>query len=302
MRCREELSLIGNNSIRRFLPSSLSCTEKDWIALALRYNFPDRHNVVNQLNNCSITKEETPYGLELIFNNLDDTCIFSNRIVVELGAMRESGMWVCAQLLSWRGKLDSFYIYTPDGSDLCLDLNEFDDAWFSISDYLNEANKRIEDLYNAGSWKGFKEEILTGRLFGIAKDSRTKIREEVLPEIASRLDGCEFSEYDSGPFSVSLRIDLSALSTHMFYGIVKISLLGEFFCIYAVNASSPHVDCTNYPSGGKLLELSDMLSNNGYRVLSRYYLDAEAQHQPSVYKGERLATISDCLFSGTGIL
>lgn len=302
MCCGEDLSLICSNPIRRFLPSSLSSMEKDWIAFALRYNFPERHNVVDQLNNCSITREETPYGLELIFNDLDDTCVFPNRIVMELGAMRESGMCVCAQLLSWKGRLDSFYIYTPDGSELCLDLSEFDDAWFSISDYLNEANKRIENLYAAGSRKGVQEEIRTERLFSVANDNRTKIRKEILPEIASGLEGCEFREYGSDPFSVSLRIDLGALSTHTFYGIVKISLLGEFYCIRAVNASNPRIDCMNYPSGGKLLELGDMLSDRGYRVLSQYYLDAEAQYQPPVYKGKRPATISDCLFSGIGIL
>lgn len=302
MRDGKQRFLICDNPIRRLLPSSLSRTEKDWIALALRYDFPERRDVIEQLSMCDIAREETPYGLELIFDGINEACNLSNRTVVELGAMRESGIWVCAQLLSRKGKLDSFYIYTPDGSDLCLDLKEFDDAWFNVTDYLAEANRRIEDLYSLKGSDESREEIRFEGLTRIANSNRKRFREGILTDIVSRLGDCNLREYDSGPYSISLRMDLGMLSAHAFYGIARISLLGEFYCVYAVSEADPNVSCTNYPSGERLLELGDMLSGSGFKVLSQHYLSTVAQYQPHAYKGKTPATISDCLFAGFDIL
>ena len=295
--------MLSARQMKKYLPKGLTQQEAFWWALVLGWDFPDRRKVLRSLQLGELTITSKYYSVEFAFDNMACRCKLStpDSEVLEVKARNEFGEPVCACLSSWRRKVDSLYIYTLSGRRINLDLSVYSDFEYEVADYLILAEKRIERLYETTDKSKTVEEAYR-RLTPMAESGRKSLTSRLMKSIRE-IPGCESAEeYDSGPFSVSVHIPLGKLDEKDYIGVVRISLLGNFHCAYVVEYDSPSSVCYNYPNGGSLFAVREMLHSRGYLPLSRYQLERNVDLKVLHTENEGDTTVERCLFTGQGVL
>lgn len=295
--------MLSAHQMKKYLPKGLTKQEAAWWALVLGWDFPNRKKVLRSLQLGELTITSKYFSTEFAFDNVACRCRLStpDSEILEVKARNEFGEPVCACLSSWRHKVDSLYVYTLSGYRINLDLSAYSDFEYEVADYLILAEKRIERLYETTD-KTQSVEDVSRMLAPMAESGRKSLTSWLMKSIRG-IPGCESAEeYNSGPFSVSVRIPLGKLDGKDCVGVVRISLLGLFHCAYVVEYGSSPRTCYNYPNGESLFAVREMLHSRGYLPLSRYQLERNVDLKVLHTENAGGTTVKRCLFTGQGIL
>ncbi len=297
-------------------PPVLSSAETNVLRTALLLNFPDREVVLEQLSHCAISKVYDSESIEVVFNDVEGKRLSSPyRCIASFDAFREHGAYLAVEFLSWKGAIDSLYIYMPDGSELNLADCPLDDVEYDIGDYRAAAEKQIQLLYEASSSKQHEFDIKALAFQGIEQLNGRVMSE--LPQLHSM--GHMIRLESNGEFSVKLVIDLGYSGDDYYQGVACISLLDNFFFTYVIINGidtmrplsadeaafmSRFPNCViNYPNGYLLGELRNVLYEKGYRPLNTSFVNFAAKMEGDhLSSSNKVPTIYDCLFMGEGLL
>lgn len=209
-----------------FFPQGLAADEGRWLAVALALDFEGRDIVLEQIACSQVRREVDSESVLVSFEGIRGVPEFEFPFfpILSLKAFRQDAPYVSFDLNSFCGKVDSMFVYTPDGSDLSLGDIPLDDVEYWIPSYALQATSEMEDFYL---------ECRPRRLRDFAADltmraqSRRNETLRIMREIADSVDG--FVADGLGPLSASIGIDLGTTERGSYEAIVQVSLVGDYF-------------------------------------------------------------------------
>lgn len=296
--------------------SDLGCEGAKALNTALRLDFPDRDTVLEQLTSCTITTVRDAESLEILFDDVDSKAFLtsSDRNIASFRAFRENGAYVAADFLSWKGRIDSLYVFMPDGSELDLKKLDLDDVEYDIGNYRTGAEQCVGALFGADDIDEWGDRSI--RQHAAQRERRF---EELLGSDLKLLFGNELrkSSYLDREFCKVLMIDLGCSGSDHYQGIAYISMLGDFFVAHAtvngINIMDPSDrdaeflrqypnGIINYPNGRLLEMLRLSLCSEGYQPLSSSFARTDIGFRRERFHDEEgNLTFFDCLFTGKGM-
>ena len=298
---------------------SLDLTEGEMRLLetALRLDFPSKPIVLKQLSNCTLSKSYNLDSLEIVFEDVrEDVLVPSSvREVVAFDSFREKGAYLSAQFLSWKGKIDSFYVYMADGSVLDVENSVLGDVAYSIGDYRIEAEALMRSILRSSICSNELDDILVARLL----QKRTKLREYGLFDPIFSFEKTRPVSTGRSEFTpLSFVVDLGDEGSDHYQGIIRFSVFGDFFFAYVIvngiDIMQPLSDVEdafmsrfpngviNYPNGHALEECRSFLYATGYKPLDISFVRSTlSEADQSCIRESSEPLVYDCLFMGKGI-
>lgn len=305
-----------------FFPQGLTPDEERWLMTALALDFEGRDIVLEQIA-CSRARREVDSDSVLVsFEGIRGVPKFEFPFfpILSLVAYRQDAPYVSCDLNSFRGQVDSMFVYTPDGSDLSLGDILLDDVEYWIPSYASQATSEMEDFYLECGSKRLRDfaAVLSVR----AKDRRDETL-RIMYEIAESVDG--FVAEGLGPLSASIGIDLGTTERGSYEAIVQVSLVGDYFVSYPVlnGTDSPFpgyggklMHFWDYPNGHRFGELRRRCYERGlkpltYSMVQHGMVTLASERKKRMMESSRLFAamfggsqrrLLDCYFTGENIL
>lgn len=306
------------DEIMHSFPAAMTQIEKQWLATALKLDFPGREVILNQITTATIQRTISFDSVEIFFNDVtQDTLIHPTRgDILFIDAFRRKGIYVEAELISFDGKVDSFYIYTPDASQLVLSDIPLDDVQYAIYAYEKEAVSLAEEEAFGRERLGDGEERTCLSLHDKERLFKPELH-KLLTDLSDKIPGINPSigTHDIGYRSLSFVIDLGVMGSNSFQGVFQCSLIGDFYFMYVIKDGFDHLFSKhngglshqqmgdmgriyNYPHGARLQAVRTMLEKIGYKPLYDFMLSREIKMCIPGAAKTRTASLLDALFAG----
>lgn len=304
-----------------FIPEGLTPEEEKWLTAALALDFEGRGIVLEQLSRSRVRKDRNAESVLITFEGESNTpkAEFPFSPILSLTAYRQAGSCVPCDLNSFRGRIDSMYIYMPDGSDLALSDIPLDDVEYEMPAYAMQATHEMENLFQQCKPKHLRD--FATSLAERAQDRKNAIL-RAMDEIGASVDG--FVGDGLGPLCASIRIDLGVTEQGSYEAVAQISFVGDYFVSYPVlnGVESPYPSYggtlkhfKNYPNGQKLGELRRKCYEYGFKPLTYSMVHHGMATLTSKRKRQRMERsrifgalggnsrrrLLDCYFTGDGL-
>ncbi len=239
------------DELMQCFPEAMTQVEKLWLATALKLDFRCKDIILEQLSKASIERAAYFDSTEVFFNDIPDGARISpsQGAVLFINVYRPDAVYIEAELIAFDGKVDSFYIYAPDGSELVLSDIPLDDVSYSVYAYMQDADALIRRLYS-GADLALRAHGKSDALLSREEQMRPKV-EKAFEEIIARIapERCSFGAYDIGPLSMSLCFSLGSDGEDTYEVLVRCSLVGCFSSLYVIKNGVDHAFERAEPEG-----------------------------------------------------